>query len=155
VSQATEIALLRQYRSETVAVKRQIRDLLHRRDALVQAINGLESVLRVNGIDPDQIDAAEDSPPSETDASAATARVSSDDSPRPALVNAAIATLESANAPIGAKELHAALLRRGISANYYTLYKSLDRESKRGNGLIVRVKDKFALRRSANNDIDA
>jgi hypothetical protein len=146
MAKAEEVALLRKYREDFLEVRRQIRDLQQQRDALQQGITGLESMLRFRGIDPDQIDAVE-----ETDVAAAQ-EPARDSESRPALINSAVAALESVNLPTGAKALHALLLQRGVSSNYYTLYKNLAREAKRDDGLIVRNGEKFGLRKWATND---
>lgn len=143
VTRSEEIALLRKYREHFAVVRKQLRALAEQRDALAQVINGLESMLRLQGIDPDQIDAVasdEESPETE------------DDSPKSALINAAVAALETVNVRMGTKALHALMLKRGVASNYYTLYKNLVREAAKPDGLITRFRDKFGLRKWASDD---
>src|SRR5207248_10521253 len=65
---------------------------------------------------------------------------------------AVAAVLADTKKNMGAKDLHRALLKRGLAINYYTLYKNLKREAAKTETAIVSIGDKFGLREWATND---
>jgi hypothetical protein len=123
-----------------------MRALRDQYEALGSAISGLEGILRLRGVDPGHGDEGSDtsSPVSAIKLKSSTSR----------LIAAVVAALNKTKEPLGAKALHRALLKGGIAANYYTLYKNLQREAVMNDGAVVRSGDKFGLREWATNGTD-
>lgn len=114
--------------------------LQQQREALTTAASGLEALLRLQGVDVEQLKAKE---------------VTIDTKATPQLggvLGSVVATLAAANASMGAKAIQQALRERGIVTNYHTLYKSLKREATKHKGVIAQMGEKFGLREWANTD---
>jgi hypothetical protein len=139
-----ETALYKKYRAERQAVRTEMRALAMRRAALDSILTGLESILRSQGTDPDQI-------PEEDEQGQL--QLPTDDADRPrGLIGAAVAALRSRKVPMGAKDIHLALLKNSVSSNYHTLYRTLTREAEKADSSVVRIDGRFGLSEWANND---
>jgi len=149
-----EVQLLRKYRSEVQQTREQIRALTTHTSALASAINGLEAILRLRGVDPDEIGDDEMSMPIAAQPVGPTVRtVQSLTAKAPSrLLLAVVTVLNDTDKRLGAKDLHRQLLKKGLVVNYYTLYKNLTREAAKEDGVVVRFGEKFGLRRWATND---
>jgi hypothetical protein len=138
-----EVRLLRKFRAELRLVRTQISDLTQRRDALVSAISGVESLLKLQGLDIERLEGDDDPSAALTESRRA--------SKPSGVIKHSVAVIETLDRPAGAKEIHRNLIAKGIVVNYYTLHRTLGREATKQDGIFSRFGDKFGLRQWAIN----
>ena len=128
-----EIALLHKYRAEYENLDTEIRHLTQRRAAAFATMQGLEQVLRLNGVDPSAAGGGGEAQTEESDPGTATA------------LDKALSVLREARQLMTARQVQEAIMERGGHANYSTLYKALLRESTKADGRVAKIEDHFVI----------
>ncbi len=137
-----EIDLLRRYRRDLEDTRQQSKKLNARVQALLAAITGLEAMLRLHGVDPDQIEEGEARPTGRKEAAKSTTAAVAGDG----IMAAVMAVIRDSSSDLGAKDVQRRLQKRGVIIAYHTLYRILIRDAASAGGVLVRHGDGFALR---------
>jgi hypothetical protein len=128
---SAELEMWRKYRAEVDSLEREIRRLSQLRQAMWTTVQGLEQILKANGVNTDEVAATDEEEDTAKD---------------PTAMDAVVAVFRKHRALLGAKDLQRALMENGVRVNYYTLYKTLARDAARDDSPVARFGDKFGLR---------
>jgi hypothetical protein len=148
-----ELQLLQSYSAEVEDLDEKIAVMRLRRDSLARAVLGLKGVLRSLGVNPLQEETPEREPQDEAEDGGADRSPDGvhDEAEGALTIDHAVRVLRqpsNASAPLGAREIERLLAEQGITVNYYTLSKSLNREASKKNGRIIKAGKRFLIKDS-------
>jgi len=137
-----ERRLLKRYRAEYAEAQEAEKQIIKKRIALYNAIAGLEALLKLSGGAEEED--AEETPPSQIEKAPRTRSETS--KLAQTIADAAIEVLRSRNGQaMSAKDIEKALAAADNPINYYTLYRTLTRETEGEAPRLAREHGKFSL----------
>jgi hypothetical protein len=152
-----ELQLLRSYSAEVADLDERIAVMRLRRNSLAQAVVGLKGVLRSLGVDPSQDEPPKREPPGEGEVGDVDSSSDGvhDEADGALTIDHAVRVLRqpsNASGPLGAREIERLIAEQGITVNYYTLSKSLNREASKPDGRIIKTGKRFLIKHFVKGD---